>query len=70
MNFIFSLNFKLFISIKAVELVKFVDKKTIREYVDENQLLIHMGGTDPFKYEYKTEILPDNFPYFEFANLS
>lgn len=30
---------------KAVELVKFVDKKTIKDYINDDQLFVHMGGT-------------------------
>lgn len=30
---------------KAVELVKFVDKKSIKDYIADDQLFIHMGGT-------------------------
>lgn len=37
---------------EAVRQVKFVDKQSIREYVHENQLLLHQGGTDTFKYVY------------------
>lgn len=30
---------------QALKLIKFVDKKSIREHVHESQLFVHMGGT-------------------------
>ena len=30
---------------EAVKLIKFCDKKNIREYIQESQLFVHMGGT-------------------------
>ena len=41
---------------KAVELVKFVDKKSIREYLKEDQIFVHMGGKDKFLYKYNQNI--------------
>jgi len=48
----------------AVNLIKFCDKKSIKEYVQESQLFTHMGGTDPFKYAYdpKMFIIKENKP--------
>ena len=34
---------------EAVQLIKFVDKKSIKQYIDESQLFIHMGGLVIFK---------------------
>ena len=34
---------------EAVKLIKFVDKKSIREYIQESQLFVHMGGTVHFE---------------------
>jgi len=36
---------KNFLPTESVKLIKFVDKKGIKEYVHETQLFIHMGGT-------------------------
>ena len=30
---------------EAVKLIKFCDKKNIKEYIQESQLFVHMGGT-------------------------
>lgn len=30
---------------EGVKLIKFCDKKSIREYIQESQLFVHMGGT-------------------------
>lgn len=30
---------------QAIKLIKFVDKKSIKEFVHESQLFVHMGGT-------------------------
>ena len=30
---------------EAVQLIKFVDKKSIKEYLNEDQLFVHMGGS-------------------------
>jgi hypothetical protein len=46
---------------KAVELVKFVDKKNIREFVKEDNVFVHMGGKDKFAYRYTLNIfVPDH----------
>jgi hypothetical protein len=36
---------KLLLPAEAVDLVKFVDKKTVKQYADESQIPVHMGGT-------------------------
>ena len=37
---------------EAIKIIKFTDKKTIREYIAEDQLLVGYGGIDKYKYEY------------------
>ncbi|CAF0941452.1 unnamed protein product, partial [Brachionus calyciflorus] len=38
---------------KAVELVKFVDKKSIKQFVDDENIFVHMGGKDSYCYNSK-----------------
>ncbi|KAG8450375.1 hypothetical protein GDO86_002867 [Hymenochirus boettgeri] len=42
----------------AVNLLKFVNKSQIQDYISAEYLPPHMGGTDPFKYSYPP--LPDD----------
>jgi hypothetical protein len=35
---------------EALQIIKFVDRKSIREYVNENQLFLHMGGSVIFLF--------------------
>lgn len=37
---------------QAVNLIKFTDKKNIKDYIQESQLFNHMGGTSEYKYIY------------------
>lgn len=56
MPFIFNAAWKIiktWLPAETVKLVKFVDKKSIREFISEDQLLVHMGGTDKYKYVYE-----------------
>ena len=51
MQFIFNAAWKIiknWLPPESVKLIKFVDKKSIREYVQESQLFVHMGGTVEF----------------------
>lgn len=53
MPFIFNAAWKIiknWLPANAVNLIKFCDKKSIKEYVQPSQLFTHMGGTDNFKY--------------------
>ncbi|XP_064607580.1 motile sperm domain-containing protein 2-like [Liolophura sinensis] len=43
---------KTWLNQKAVEKIKFVNKPDIQEYINKDQLLEHMGGTDKFQYSY------------------
>ncbi|RNA36023.1 Motile sperm domain-containing 2 [Brachionus plicatilis] len=48
MPFIFNAAWKIiknWLPPQAMKLIKFVDKKSIREFVHESQLFVHMGGT-------------------------
>lgn len=45
--------FKQWIPEKYVGIVVFVDKHSIREYINEDQLPLSMGGTCPYSYEPK-----------------
>jgi hypothetical protein len=48
MPFIFNAAWKIiknWLPPESVKLIKFVDKKSIKEYVQESQLFVHMGGT-------------------------
>jgi hypothetical protein len=60
MPFIFNAAWKIiknWLPPESVKLIKFVDKKSIKEYVQESQLFVHMGGTDKFKYTYDFKAL-------------
>lgn len=55
MPFIFNAAWKViknWLPAEAVKLIKFCDKKNIKEYIQESQLFVHMGGTDDYKYVY------------------
>lgn len=55
MPFIFNAAWKIiknWLPPNAVNLIKFCDKKSIKEYIQESQLFTHMGGTDNYKYVY------------------
>ncbi|CAF0743056.1 unnamed protein product [Brachionus calyciflorus] len=55
MPFIFNAAWKIiknWLPPEAIKLIKFVDKKSIKELVHETQLSVHMGGTDTYKYTY------------------
>lgn len=55
MPFVFNAAWKVirnWLPAEAVKLVKFCDKKNIRDYIQESQLFVHMGGSDKFKYSY------------------
>lgn len=55
MPFIFNAAWKViknWLPSEAVKLIKFCDKKNIKDYIQESQLFVHMGGTDDFKYVY------------------
>jgi len=55
MPFIFNAAWKIirnWLPAEAVKLIKFCDKKNIKEYIQESQLFVHMGGTDDFRYTY------------------
>ncbi|XP_073473050.1 motile sperm domain-containing protein 2 [Aquarana catesbeiana] len=43
---------------EAVNMLKFVNRNEIQDYISAEYLLPHMGGTDPFKYSYPP--LPDD----------
>lgn len=60
MPFIFNAAWKIiknWLPPEAVKLIKFVDKKGIKEYIQESQLFVHMGGTDDYKYTYDPKFL-------------
>lgn len=55
MPFIFNAAWKIiknWLPPNSVNLIKFCDKKGIKEYIQDSQLFTHMGGTDNFKYVY------------------
>jgi len=55
MPFIFNAAWKIiknWLPPESVKLIKFVDKKSIKEFIQESQLFVHMGGTDNYKYVY------------------
>ncbi|KAM8975098.1 motile sperm domain-containing protein 2, partial [Pelodytes ibericus] len=43
---------------EAINILKFVNRNEIQDYISAEYLLPHMGGTDPFKYSYPP--LPDD----------
>ncbi|KAG9486107.1 hypothetical protein GDO78_008925, partial [Eleutherodactylus coqui] len=43
---------------EAINMLKFVNRSEIQDYISAEYLLPHMGGTDPFKYSYPP--LPDD----------
>ncbi|KAK3602325.1 hypothetical protein CHS0354_007119 [Potamilus streckersoni] len=43
---------KTWLSAEAVNKIKFAKKADIQEYINKDQLMEHMGGTDKFQYEY------------------
>ena len=48
MPFVFNAAWKVirnWLPAEAVKLVKFCDKKNIRDYIQESQLFVHMGGS-------------------------
>ena len=58
MPFIFNAAWKIiknWLPPEALKIIKFVDKKSIREFVQESQLFVHMGGTDTYKYVYNAK---------------
>lgn len=61
MPFIFNAAWKViknWLPAASVNLIKFCDKKNIKDYIQESQLFIHMGGTDDYKFVYdKAEYL-------------
>ncbi|XP_067120889.1 motile sperm domain-containing protein 2-like [Centruroides vittatus] len=46
----------------AVEKVKFVDNKTIGEYIEEDRLPPHLGGTNNQEFGYYPFIFAENYP--------
>ncbi|ESP03679.1 hypothetical protein LOTGIDRAFT_237580 [Lottia gigantea] len=46
---------KAWLSQEAVKVIKFVTKSDIQEYINRDQILTHMGGTDKFVYKYPPE---------------
>ncbi|KAL3880965.1 hypothetical protein ACJMK2_033166 [Sinanodonta woodiana] len=46
---------KTWLSAEAVKRIKFVKKADIQEYINKDQLMEHMGGTDKFQYKYDPE---------------
>lgn len=55
MPFIFNAAWKVirnWLPAEAVKLIKFCDKKNIKEYIQESQLFVHMGGTEDYRYVY------------------
>merc|ERR1712018_825303 len=39
----------------AVKKIKFIDEKSVNEYIKPEQTLVAWGGTDPWKYEFVEE---------------
>lgn len=40
---------------KAVQKIKFVDKKTLKDYIDSSQALKSWGGQDPYEFIFVPE---------------
>ncbi|XP_060557960.1 motile sperm domain-containing protein 2-like isoform X2 [Ruditapes philippinarum] len=56
MPWLFSAAWKLIkqmLNAESVKRIKFVTKTNVQEYINKDQLLGHMGGTDPFVYKYE-----------------
>ncbi|XP_042208251.1 motile sperm domain-containing protein 2-like [Homarus americanus] len=47
---------------KSVEKIKFVDKKSLKDFVDPDQCLINWGGTDNYEYKFEPEVTPLDEP--------
>ncbi|XP_033743770.1 motile sperm domain-containing protein 2-like isoform X2 [Pecten maximus] len=43
---------KAWLSPQAIQKIKFVGKSDIQEYINKDQLMEHMGGTDKFQFKY------------------
>lgn len=41
---------------KSVEKIKFVDKKSLKDYVTPDQSLVSWGGTDNYEYKFEPEL--------------
>ena len=42
---------------KSIEKIKFVDKKSLVEYVDREQSMTNWGGNDNYQYQFEPEIV-------------
>ncbi|XP_047475376.1 motile sperm domain-containing protein 2-like [Penaeus chinensis] len=40
---------------KSIEKIKFVDKKSLKEFVEPDQALVSWGGTDNYEYQFEAE---------------
>lgn len=40
---------------KSIEKIKFVDKKSLKEFVEPDQALVSWGGTDNYEYQFEPE---------------
>ncbi|XP_069165247.1 motile sperm domain-containing protein 2-like [Procambarus clarkii] len=47
---------------KSIEKIKFVDKKSIQDFVDLDQCLASWGGTDNYEYQFEPEFIPGDEP--------
>ncbi|XP_071549982.1 motile sperm domain-containing protein 2-like [Panulirus ornatus] len=45
---------------KSIEKIKFVDKKSLKDYVDPDQSLSNWGGSDNYEYKFEDELTPDH----------
>lgn len=43
---------------KSIEKIKFVDKKSIKDFVDSDQCLAIWGGSDEYEYQFEPELTP------------
>lgn len=41
---------------KSIEKIKFVDKKSLRDYVTPDQSLTNWGGNDNYEYKFEPEV--------------
>jgi hypothetical protein len=44
---------KTLLSARALSVINFVDKKSIKEFIDEDQIRVHMGGKVIFNFNFK-----------------